>query len=81
MIEQFQVSNKTETKFYNQSYNKVDGRLDGAVRGGTDEKAAKHADRLFVLIDTDGDGNLTEKEFLRVCLSNINFPSLTDRPY
>ena len=76
MIEQFQVSNKTETKFYNQSYIKVDGRLDGAVRGGTDEKAAKHADRLFVLIDTDGDGNLTEKEFLRVCL--LNSRSLTD---
>ena len=68
MIEQFQVSNKIETKFSNQSSNKVDGRLDGAVRGGTDEKAAKHSERLFVLIDTDGDGNLTEKEFLRVCV-------------
>ena len=46
---------------------KVDGRLDGAMRGGTDEKAAKHSEKLFVLIDVDGDGNLTEKEFLRVC--------------
>ena len=52
---------------------KVDGRLDGAVRGGTDEKAAKHAERLFVLIDIDGDGNLTEKEFLRVCWDRLSW--------
>ena len=64
MIEQFQVSNKTETKFSNQSSNKVDGRLDGAVRGGTDEKAAKHSERLFVLIDTDGDGKIDYTDFV-----------------
>ena len=47
-------------------YAMVDGNVSGAVRGGTEEKACKHAEKLFVLIDTDGDGNLTEKEFLRV---------------
>ena len=47
-------------------YAMVDGNVSGAVRGGTEEKASKHAEKLFVLIDTDGDGNLTEKEFLRV---------------
>ena len=47
-------------------YAMVDGNVYGAVRGGTEEKASKHAEKLFVLIDTDGDGNLTEKEFLRV---------------
>ena len=45
-------------------YAMVDGNVSGAVRGGTEEKASKHAEKLFVLIDTDGDGNL--KEFLRV---------------
>ena len=47
-------------------YAMVDGNVSGAVRGGTEEKASKHAEKLFILIDTDGDGNLTEKEFLRV---------------
>ena len=47
-------------------YAMVDGNISGAVRGGTEEKASKHAKELFILIDTDGDGNLTEKEFLRV---------------
>jgi hypothetical protein len=37
-----------------------------ARRGGTEEKAGKHAERLFKMIDIDGDGNLTENEFLRV---------------
>ena len=36
------------------------------MRGGTEEKATKHAERLFKMIDKDGDGNLTETEFLRV---------------
>ena len=36
------------------------------MRGGTEEKATKHAERLFKMIDIDGDGNLTETEFLRV---------------
>ena len=47
-------------------YAMVDGNVSGAVRGGTEEKASKHAEKLFILIDIDGDGNLTEKEFLRV---------------
>ena len=29
-------------------------------------KASKHAERLFKMIDIDGDGNLTQNEFLRV---------------
>ena len=29
-------------------------------------QAAAHCEKLFRLIDIDGDGNLTEKEFLRV---------------
>ena len=47
-------------------YSMVDGNVSGAMRGGTEEKATKHAERLFKLIDIDGDGNLTENEFLRV---------------
>ena len=30
------------------------------------DQAAAHCEKLFRLIDIDGDGNLTEKEFLRV---------------
>ena len=37
-------------------YAMVDGNISGAVRGGTEEKASKHAKELFILIDTDGDG-------------------------
>ena len=47
-------------------YSMVDGNVSGAMRGGTEEKASKHAEKLFKLIDIDGDGNLTENEFLRV---------------
>ena len=36
-------------------YAMVDGNVSGAVRGGTEEKASKHAERLFVLIDVDGE--------------------------
>ena len=31
-------------------------------------QAEKHAEKLFMLIDLDGDGKLTSKEFLRVGL-------------
>ena len=41
-------------------YSMVDGNVSGAMRGGTEEKASKHAEKLFKLIDIDGDGNLTE---------------------
>ena len=51
-------------------YAMVDGNVSGAIRGGTEEKAQKHAEKLFKMIDIDGDGNLTENEFLRV--NNIN---------
>ena len=30
------------------------------------DQASAHCEKLFRLIDIDGDGNLTEKEFLRV---------------
>ena len=40
--------------------------LQEARRGGTEEKASKHAEKLFKMIDIDGDGNLTQTEFLRV---------------
>ena len=56
-------------------YAMVDGNVSGAVRGGTEEKASKHAEKLFVLIDTDGDGNLTEKEFLRVSAKRLRAKS------
>ena len=58
-------------------YAMVDGNVSGAVRGGTEEKASKHAEKLFVLIDTDGDGNLTEKEFLRVGNKGLGFLKTT----
>ena len=45
-----------------------------ARRGNTEEKASKHAERLFKMIDIDGDGTLTETEFLRVSSHfNLNF--------
>ena len=47
-------------------YAMVDGNVKEAMRGNTEEKAKKHADKLFRMIDIDGDGNLTEQEFLRV---------------
>ena len=54
-------------------YAMVDGNVSGAIRGGTEEKASKHAEKLFILIDLDGDGNLTEKEFLRVSNHETNY--------
>ena len=53
-------------------YAMVDGNVAGAIRGGTEEKASKHAEKLFILIDLDGDGNLTEKEFLRVSIIKLH---------
>ena len=49
-------------------YSMVDGNVTEAIRGSTMEKAEKHAEKLFMLIDLDGDGKLTSKEFLRVGL-------------
>ena len=54
-------------------YSMVDGNVSGAMRGGTEEKASKHAEKLFKLIDIDGDGNLTENEFLRVRFVFISY--------
>merc|ERR1712025_938699 len=51
-------------------YSMVDGNVKDATRGATEEKASKHAEKLFKLIDIDGDGNLTEQEFLRGCLQD-----------
>lgn len=59
-------------------YSMVDGNVSGAIKGGTEEKATKHAEKLFKLIDLDGDGNLTENEFIRVSsnvASNLAVPS------
>ena len=35
-------------------------------------QANKHSEKLFQLIDIDGDGNLTETEFLRVSYNQEN---------
>ena len=53
-------------------YSMVDGNVSGATKGGTEEKASKHAEELFKLIDVDGDGNLSESEFLKVIFLCIN---------
>ena len=37
-------------------------------------QANKHSEKLFQLIDIDGDGNLTETEFLRVSYNQENLP-------
>ena len=37
-------------------------------------QANKHSEKLFQLIDIDGDGNLTETEFLRVSNNQENLP-------
>ena len=44
--------------------------LDGNIEGDAEEHALKHAKRLIQMIDEDGDGTLTESEFLRVNLRN-----------
>ena len=50
------------------------------MRGGTEEKATKHAERLFKMIDIDGDGNLTETEFLREREKNLRCAVLKHQP-
>merc|ERR1712183_275442 len=51
-------------------YSMVDGNIKEARRGGTEEKACRHAEQLFKMIDIDRDGNLTQTEFLRGCLQD-----------
>ena len=60
------IDRKEMVRVMSSIYSMVDGNVSGAIRGGTEEKATKHAEKLFKLIDIDGDGNLTETEFLRV---------------
>ena len=40
--------------------------LDGNIEGNAEEHALRHAKRLIKMIDEDGDGTLTEQEFVRV---------------
>ena len=40
--------------------------LDGNIEGDAEKHALKHAKRLIKMIDEDGDGTLTETEFIRV---------------
>ena len=42
--------------------------LDGNVEGDAEQEALKHAKRLIKMIDEDGDGTLTESEFIRVTI-------------
>ena len=45
--------------------------LDGNIEGDAEEHALKHAKRLIKMIDEDGDGTLTEQEFLRVICKKV----------
>ena len=40
--------------------------LDGNVEGDAEKEALRHAKRLIKMIDLDGDGTLTETEFISV---------------
>ena len=47
-------------------YAMVTGDVKGTSRQSTSSLAAAHAEKLFRIIDLDGDGKLSEGEFLRV---------------
>ena len=45
--------------------------LDGNIEGDAEKHALKHAKRLIKMIDEDGDGTLTETEFIQVKICQL----------